>query len=411
MYSIIIQSLHYYIKTKTPKYILMSQLQLINDIDNIPPRVDVVEHLKGLYGKRGVKVNYEISGDIYSRIMLSTFRRSCSFEYSGTILGYNADMKRYEIVSIPHSPPTTQFKMSYIQSKIKECSTICVRDGTTVTLYYYNGEWRISTHRGIDVGNIKWSNNRTYTDILSEVLKVYEFKYDALDVGKCYTIGFKHNDYHPFLEGKDKIRKAWFICSADISKFIRGDSDYISYTDNIGIPIQLMVPTTNICSLVENASEAYAKYKSSGEINYGYIFKIGRKHYLMESSLMSNIRQIFYSNKFRELTASVDKTKYIVAHSFLSAKHYSVFKVLFPQYSNDFNNLNNIIVGLVNDIVRISLGETLDKKHNVSEIAYMLHDDISKKIRINGTRNTRMLFSYMYNTRHTELLYMIAYGQ
>ena len=391
----------------------MSQLQLINNINSFPRGVDAVEYLKNLYCRLGVRVNYEKSDKpgIYNRIMLSTFKRSCSFKYSGTILGYNVDEKKYVIVSVPHPPPSTQFKISYIQRKIDSCSTIQVQDGTTVTLYYYNGDWKIGTHRGIDVGDIKWFNGKSYKQVLNDVLGTYDFKYSDLDTNKCYTIGFKHDSFHMFLEGKDTVRRAWFICSVDIIKFCQGDSSYISYDEDIGIPIQEMKQTEDIKELVDRASTAYDTYIKSGEVNYGYILKIGRQHYLIESSLLANIRQIFYSNKFRELKVSIDKVKYITVYSFLSKKHYDIFRGLFPQYAGDMTELDKIVVGLAECVMSIADGRTPNNllPDGIMEEAQRIYNELSKKIRIDSKHGRHLIYSYLYDVRHTDMLYRLKH--
>ena len=114
-------------------------------------------------------------------------------------------------------------------------------DGTTINLYY-NRKWIISSKHGYAINNYICAGNKTYQDILTEVLSLYpEFSLMTLNKNKCYTIGFRHSDFHPFTEGlecENYGSRAWFIQSIDMKLFSENNMSCISYEENIGLPYQ-----------------------------------------------------------------------------------------------------------------------------------------------------------------------------
>tara|TARA_A100001015_G_scaffold317155_1_gene433328 strand:- start:16 stop:840 length:825 start_codon:yes stop_codon:yes gene_type:complete len=252
-------------------------------VKNIPTR-NTLNYLKETLGVIGVKMVYEKDKKISSRenpvlkrIMLSSFNRSCKFKYVGVILGL--ENNKYRIISYQPKPPLNQFRRNNVVEVMnreqKQIRIIQATDGTTVTLYWLNNKWVISTHRGYEVNNLKWMGY-TYQYLLDDVLSSYmNFSYDKLNKNKCYTIGFKHSFNHPFLEGKKDIKyiekKAWFIQSIDINRFNLDTSSCVTYDEDIGLPLQRTVPFMDLRTLYIKANNAYNNYIKNGNVNYGYI--------------------------------------------------------------------------------------------------------------------------------------------
>lgn len=435
---------------------MSSSIQQFNDFVKTIPDTDTINHLHDVLGKIGVKVVYEKATNfdqdkpVYTRLMFLTFKRSCLFEFPGVIMGQHLKdkngEKKYIAVSVPPSPPVTQYQSKLLYKHFgKDTSIIKAKDGTTVTLYYFGSKWVISTHRGFEVNSYNWIAQKTYQDVVDEVLAAYpDFSYDNLDTNKCYTFGFNHSDFHPFREndvnleiGNMKISEceskgelkeenpttntkpdvhAWFIQSVDLVKFNASDPYYVSYNENIGLPIQESIKFSNLKQLFQNANSAYTEYIKNGSVNYGYLIRIGLKQYLVESTLLKHIRNIFYSNNFNNINDAFDKRKYIIVNAFLDSSKHTIFRKLFPQYIPQFDKLEQKIEDLLNAILRINKDSKEDKKtepKNIVEVvAKELYGQITKTITLNNLEEvevTNLLYEYIYNTDNTRFVYKLVF--
>ena len=433
-------------------------------MDTIPVQHSI-QYLFDTLGKQGVKVVYEKSENsteekpAYERIMFGTFKRSCAFDFPGIIVDCNQE---YKAISVPPAPPITKYKKDILQHHLKNANIIKAHDGTTVTLYYHNDKWVISTHRGYEVNTFIWFGTKTYEDVLRDVLENYpDFNYDALDKTKCYSIGFKHSEYHPFREGRPVMpasvvpvatttpttidasetkaetkedvpavadtavaapakptTSAWFIRSVDLDKFNTNGRDYISYNDNIGLPIQERMRFNNMNDMLALANNAYTNYKTRGMINYGYLICFDDRNYLIESSLLRNIRQIFYTNRFSKLDDEFDKKTYIVVNAFLDAEKHDVFKTLFPQYNDMFKILEDKTERLVKILVAIietSRGPTKFVTKSMDDIVAMsLYEHLNKIMTIKIYEKkaiTNLLYTFICNVKYTNMFYTLAFSQ
>lgn len=408
----------------------MSISSYISFINNIPKK-DTIPFLNEELGKKGVKVIYEKSNNYtqdnpkYNRIMFSTFVRSCSFEYPGTIIKGTKGCAPYKVISVSQSPPNTKYQIGLIYNNFNTSTIINANDGTTVTIYYYDNKWIISTHRGFQVNKYHWFGEKTYEDVVNEVLAEYKMSYDSFDKNKCYTFGFNHNDFHPFMEGRSKEGpniRAWFIRSVDLKKFNEGDTmeNCMSYTEDIGLPIQQPVKFNSVDEMLEKTKNAYDDYIETGVVNYGYIISIESKQYLIESSLMKNIRNIFYTNRFNKLESCFDKKKYIVLNAFLDANKHNTFKKLFPQYLDSFTDFEkkiDTVIQKITDIVEQKEAEDKFKKlqesqDSVDKFSVELYKELTKSITIKLHKKNHIIdiiYSFIYNTKYTEKLYDLVY--
>lgn len=397
------------------------------------PSEDTINYLNTVLGKKGVKVIYEKAENFqkdaptYDRLMFSTFDRSCPFDFPGTILSSTNGGPPYKVISVPPAPPVTRYKSNYLFKNFSRCSIVKANDGTTVTLYYHNDKWVISTHRGFEVNSYNWFGTRTYQDVVNEVLAQYSFDYNKLDKNKCYTFGFNHNEFHPFLEGRvteteskedvKNVSRAWFIQSVDLTKFNNGQRSYVSFEDDIGLPLQESVQFNSVKDMFRGANDAYATYKDTGVVNYGYLIRIGSRQYLIESSLMKSIRHIFYSNKFNKLDTAFDKKKYITVNAFLDAGKHDMFKVLFPQYTKEFKTFEKKVDELVDAITNIIVENRNEKTYKAESIvdivAMELYHCINKSITIKIHKKedvANLLYTFVYSTKYTNLIYKLVYS-
>jgi hypothetical protein len=101
---------------------------------------------------------------------------------------------------------------------------IQVSDGTIVNLYRWEHPvkgpiWCLSTGNGYDVSHLKWMGDKTYAELVHELLAAchpdfvsatgmglerdflcegdVRLSFATLDASRCYTVGFRHGNFHP----------------------------------------------------------------------------------------------------------------------------------------------------------------------------------------------------------------------
>lgn len=209
-----------------------------------------------------------------TRVLIGSRKRVGKFAYQGVILSEQDE--GYKVISMPPLPPSDE----PLDALPEGASIKRLKDGTTITFYFYNGDWVISTFRGYEVDKLMVGPSDSYTDVVHEVLIRYNnFSLTKLDPKKCYTIGFSHPLTHCTSDCE-----AWFIQSVDLEKINRGEDGWC-YNEDIGIPVQEEVPCVDINEL------------KNDETDLGYIVRINLRYYRIESSLMKNIRLTHYHEK------------------------------------------------------------------------------------------------------------------
>ena len=391
------------------------------------PAVGTMDYLNSVMGKRGVKVIYEKGsgytedGPVYERITLGTFKRSCDFEFPGVIFTPVAG-GGYKVLSVPSAPPMSQYRKNDIERNFRGSSIIKAEDGTTVTLYYYErlSKWVISTYRGFDVNSYELVGSRTYEDVVREVMDRYPmFSFDNLDKSMCYTIGFNHPDIHPFIpkaEPNNVSPRAWFIRAVNTEKFGNGGNDYIDYGLDIGIPLQQYVKFSTMREMYNTANKAYSSYVEDGIANYGYIVRIGYRSYLVESTLLSEIRKLFYSNRFADISARYNKKNYAIISGVLSREKYDTMVVLFPQYEAIYNVMDTVTTALISGVMKLvyplNTEGGVTKCVDMDTVAKAMHKGISETVTLEkyevGEAHS-LIRSYLYDPRFTEVFYKLVF--
>ena len=363
------------------------------------------------------------NADTLGRVLMSTPRGNQRFEFPGAITHNGA------VISVPMRPPLNSYKTSALYKCVGNPHSTIIRadDGTTVTLYFYDGSWRISTFKSYEMNEVSWMGDRTYQEVLNECLDEYkDFSYDKLDIGTCYTIGFKHSAYHPFCDEnppiadksvkpvKHTIKRAWFVRSVNLAEFNNG---YPLYA-NIGLPLQEHINIkawrgNTVRLMFDQARDAYPNYLADGRIHYGFVVRLGHTQMLVESSLLRNIRQLFYNNVFNRIDkAEFNRRKYIAVHSFLHPKNHDIFNAMFP--NNVFKKAEAVVAKLVDAVMKIVKTPTPFDAHTDIDIAALcIHINMSKKMtlgRLEAPEETRyQIFRYILNPNSTELIYKLLY--
>jgi hypothetical protein len=340
-----------------------------------------------------------------------------SFNTDGRIILYTSKNQRFNklddisiecnglVFDINTMKPLVVPTLNYI-SNISNISTINnyinndlydiyhINDGTVINLYWWEptNSWVISTTRGYDLTNERWSN-LTYIEILKDILRINNHDiddlYKLLNKEQSYTFGFKHPSMHPFYEGTNTpIYAIWFIQSVNLDTFkISNDFD-----NNLNIQLQekLERKVDDIKVIFKILNDSYDDYKSDKFINYGYIFRskdISKttefSSLLLESSLMKKIRTLYYDSSLNNTIKDYgyDRETYIIIYSYLTIKLHYLFKEMFPQHINKYERLNTITFNIVKDVILYVKDKSIQPKYEcVKNIYNALNNKFTLKI-------------------------------
>lgn len=339
-----------------------------NDIDGA-----IVKPLRS----KGIKVVYEpsvVSKDPKNRvgrILFSTQRFKADFRdlmvqsCGGLVIEY----KTWKMLALPPNPFNPKCALSKIN--IDDYTITYADDGTTVTLYYYPplNKWCMSTTNGYDVSDYKWSGEKTYKEVLDEVLNEYQdFSWEKLDKEASYTIGFHHPDFHPFHAPLEKEKHAWLlrIWKGSISHVERQGYEAL-HPGGIGLPYQSdNVVKADVKTLIERSKNSIADFIKSKHVLYGFILRKNNTsdsnhqydNVLIESYLLKKIRDIVYNDKEGLLNShdekyvgATNRLKYISLKSYLSIQNKEIFITLFPQFQDAYNKYKVFIEQLAQRII------------------------------------------------------------
>jgi hypothetical protein len=269
---------------------------------------------------------------------------------NGIVLEYPG----FRILAIP--PPTITWKYSNaVWNNISKYTIYEALDGSVVTLYYTDA-WHISSANSACVDAYTRLNPATtYMQAVDTCLRLYpKFKWENLSKDHCYNIGFKHYDFHPL----GVANRAWLVATHYV-----GDSEpYLPPT--VGIPAQpKLQQCKNVRQLIKkNTTNALQSYLNGGRPNYGYVLALGHARILVESTLMSNIRNAVYNLPKGLYDSGAARSTYFSLRAYLRVKTRITFIKLFPQYKALYESFDTFFKTLTmkvmkNDISAVALGQ------------------------------------------------------
>ncbi len=432
-----------------------------------------LNYIRSYVYKNYIKTVIEESNSNEMRVMFianrfkSNFENPMSFECNGLILQYNKDTNKYKFLVVPIQLFNSQ---KLIKTEIEkhfnmnEFNLYKVYDGTLINLYYYNSEWKISTNKAYDANNLLFINNKTYKDVLSEVLKFYpDFSFDRLDTNKCYTLCMKYNEFHPFIENLHyNNNKLIFLQSVNMYEFNNNQKLIVNENEIIGIPITQKYDMNNfqhLNQIYNSLNNEITRYKKEKHLaNYEPIFGIilrsknfnKTKEYsniLLESNLMAKIRNLIYNHTFTKKlnfydmldkfnNMMIDKNYYnmlqlISLKIFLTKKDLNLFITLFPDYrqnmklydyhfkfmtkyfiknlsifENNINNADKILKNVIKlDTQQIPSEYTINYD-KLNKLLIVISIDIkNKKLNINVAEQYDIVYDYLNNIQYLDYYY------
>lgn len=221
-----------------------------------------------------------------------------------------------------------------------------IRDGTVVTLYWYNDELCLSSANGHDVSGYCRVGEVTYLDALKEALG--NINPDTLDRTKSYTLGFRNAKYHPLVD--KNIPSVWLIQITDLSSGlpVRDDTD-------IGIPRQQPRSDVTFKMIKELSTNSVNNYLRTGDAHYGFILrnKTNANDVIMKSQLLRKLEILFYDNpkKKDHLLTPAGHEKYFALKAYLHYNDRALYVQLFPQFKHYHKDFATTFANLTSRVV------------------------------------------------------------
>ena len=390
---------------------------------------------------------------------MSDFDNPISFECNGLIVSCVKKTDNNYNYSVLMCPPqnfnSTRLKRSNIVEYHNKnlYDVYKIYDGTNINMYFYNKEWVFSTTKGYAVNDIPFIHNKTYKEIMNELFNMYEtFSYNNLDKDKCYSFIFKYGNYHIFNPLNKKVNNYVILLqSVDLIKLNFDKKMSISYNDDIGIPLQEKIDTTelSIKTLYNKANDAYLDYNkyykennptvykfheyipivnqhnkdTKFEPNYGYILRSSNfnktKKYtniVIESSLLSSIRQLIYDNtiiinhnknckitddysKFNTEIKVSNSTNFNKLKAIITINKLFKFKLLFPEFDKEIEEINHFIHTFLPTYILINKDVLTENLNNIQSVitgdtkfeTAIPHDNRANKFNLRNIDNLNVL--------------------
>ncbi len=310
------------------------------------------------------------------------FKNPLVKECNGLILEYN---KRWSLLAMPPQAFCTNTVSMDKADYFYQCGyydVYEVLDATILTLYYYNGEWRLSSTKGYDIGNMNMTKDMTFMEALHDLMntKYDKFKLENLNIYHSYTIALRHSKYHIFNETKHLANRTKNVMrpGIDMNSYIMlmtvADLSTASFINTRvpGIPVQtpLVVRTIpDIRRLYTYAHGAYDKYNKAFSKNefiykplYGYILRRNNRNVpheystiFIESELFIALKHALYMDNSLLLAQDY---KALAVKMTTNIKRHKQFRVMFEQFEPQFSMLDSKLDVLSKKVMDgISTGE------------------------------------------------------
>ena len=396
----------------------------------LPAAIEILHQLVG----PNIRVSYEAPGDDKpSRVILTTNRTHADFRHelvrqcNGVVLEYPT----WNVLALPARMFGPPVRNRYIN--IDDYTIYDVKDGTTITLYWYIDQWRLSSTNGYDVTDLRWMGDITYMQAFNEIAAAYpEFSLDKLDKNKSYTIGFRHHKFHPLLTDPQKM---WLIQTTDLAQINAQNSPGV-VTDTkaeLGLPLQTVpeLAERSVKWLLARNAEALDQYLSTlrnniaPRIHYGYVLrsKSGGPDIILESKLLKKVRNLMYNLPKRGMYITVniqDRLEYTILRSYLNVNSHAVFKTLFPQYESYYQKYDAVFWKLANGIVanirnRTPVGSSKPTRRNrgpsndvIEALAASMAARLERTTKINvmDPNSNDIVKDYLMDVRNLDMYYI-----
>ena len=184
------------------------------------------------------------SGMATVRVILSCERRSFRGDYPicAELNGAVLDTRAWRLLAVPPRALSVRVLPRDVDPFLAAglYDVIQVSDGTVATLYQWahptrGPVWCLASQLGYDLFHLRWMGDLTYAEVLYELLCAcpgcaeeaglrlcrgvlgegdVRLDFSALDPGYCYTVGFRHRNFHPLAADPPGV---WNIQAAELA--------------------------------------------------------------------------------------------------------------------------------------------------------------------------------------------------
>lgn len=395
------------------------------------------EYLRGLVP--GIRVRHE-SADVDAaanamdspegrRVILTADRNRADFnieltqQCNGVVLEYPS----WNVLVMPPPMFNPKFTISKLFRRLATYSVFEINDGSIITLYWYNSHWCFASANGYEINDFTWLSELTYEAAVGHVFSKCGFSTDGLDKAHCYTIGFRNHQFHPLLTDAEKV---WFVQSCDLAAINSEDPRIvINYTFGTLQGQRAVNQSSN--ALIKRNIESLDRYLQSikgkdavAEIHYGFIFRGNFAEHgplanvMLEGVLLKKIRQFIYNlPKTGKIGPSpANRLNYMVLKSYLSYSSKYIFLSLFPQFSDQYDEYNELFSTLVNKIfsalrnkhVKNTLMCKFENQDGVSAVdklamTFVRHIETNDKIDASNVNGSAIVLDYIMDPMYIDI--------
>jgi hypothetical protein len=343
---------------------------------------------------KSVVKNTNVYHEADGRTMLSFDKRhqpanSLQYASNGIILDR---LDNWKVLSLPSKVISYKYDSSVLR-KLSSYSVYYAIDGTVVTLYNYRGTWMLASANGMDVRNhIKFSGV-TFWEALMSVFGDNKLSLDTLDTAISYTLGFRHADFHPL---NDRRSPTLWLISASCLSTLR------DLNLQLGITKQPMVKEPNIKYINKMNNNALKTYLANGSAHYGFILRNATGNYVIESTLMKNIRLLMY-HQSKVMNKEYSKYLYLSMKAYLKPSTNKLFTDLFPQFMPYYTQITDFFNKLVVAIIR----EDDDVDSPLECLAAQLRLTLSNYYDVHDHNNYKIIYDSLLCSENLDV-YMAA---
>lgn len=339
------------------------------------------------------------------RILLSSSnynnnKREINAECNGVVI----DGSNLNVLAIPAPVLAYSYNANYVRNNISKYYFVKIRDGTTVTLYWYKSAWRMSSAGAYELNDFRFIGDKTYWEMFSEVVPADVI--NMLDKTKSYVIGFRHHNVHPFLYDKQDY---WFVDMHDVAEMTSEFSKLVrwlkqnnledKYQKHFAIKdIEQYDKLINNCNFstkyfLENVTNDLSKNYSEF-IYYGIILRrkwddsdTQNSDIVIMSDLLNNIRKFIYNVPKKETVPNFELNNvtilnYMCMKQYFNEKNKSTFIKLFPQFNNKFAFYRSYIDKIVTNIYNCI------RNNNYRKVLFDRCEEQTRRVKENNSKYT-----------------------
>jgi hypothetical protein len=299
-------------------------------------------------------------------------------------------------------------------------SQYSVIDGSTVSMYYFDNKWRISTTNGYDVGGLKWNNSDiTYQTVMTQLFSDNKISQNDLDVSLSYTFIVRHPSIH--LLKRDPMG-LWLLRTTNGASEVPIDSLYKpirSLMRQLARTRPMSYKQVN--DICKSALSNYIKHPRSSNIHYGFILRADCElgydtNVLLESTMLKKIRQLIY-NLPKGTFRPAKPRQYCILRAYLNYSQRPIFKALFPEYLPTFEQYDNLFAQVTNCIMNCMRNRNTRAKliefHNepYEIMAFNLLSEIERMENVNTFDSTSnyILRDIVVDPKYLDMYYSVIY--